>query len=116
MAFTTGKRNELRVVRGATHTLEIRVFGPDGRPFELLEGDIVRFGVKFDDRSNRLLLKKEATTLENGRAWIVLEAEDTIPMDAGRYKYDVGLQSGAYYFPIVKYADLILEPNVTTKE
>lgn len=116
MIFSTCRKKVLRLVRGATHTLELRVYGPDGRPYELLEGDVIRFGVKYDEGSTSFLLKKQSSELNDGVTWILIEAEDTLGMEAGEYKFDVGLQSGDYYFPIVRYSDFILEPNITTKE
>lgn len=116
MFFSTCRKTALRLVRGATHTLEIRVNGPDGRPYPLQEGQLIRFGVKYDESSGSYLVKKETGELVDGVTWIVIEAEDTMGMEAGEYKYDIGLQSGDDYFPIVKYSDFILEPNVTSKE
>ncbi len=116
MFFSTCKKTQLRLVRGASHTLEITVCGPDGKPYGLQEGDVIRFGVKYDGASSGYLVKKETETLVNGVTHIEIAPEDTMDMAAGEYKFDIGLQSGEGYFPVVRYSDLILEPNVTAKE
>ncbi len=116
MFFPTSKKTELRLVRGASHTLEVCICGPDGSPYMLQQGDMVRFGVKFDGASSVYLVKKEVSSLVDGITRIEITPEDTMGMEAGAYKFDIGLQSGGSYFPVVRYSDFILEPNVTAKE
>ncbi len=116
MVFLSNKEAKLKMVRGSTQMIEIQVVGPEGEPYALLEGEVIRFGVKNSDCSGGYLVKKDSTELIEGIARIVLRPEDTIEMDPGRYCYDVGLQSGSHYYSVVKYSDFILEPNVTWKE
>jgi len=116
MVFLTNRGTNLRMVRGSTQVLEIQVLGPDGEPYGLLEGEVLRFGVKNAECSSGYLVKKDCTELETGICRIILNPEDTIGMEPGRYSYDVGLQSGAHYYPVVTYSEFLLEPNVTWKE
>lgn len=116
MVFAPCRKTELRMVRGSSQVIEVRVRTPQGLPYVPLEGDVIRFGVKYDEGSGSYLVKKETSELTDGTAYITIEAEDTIAMETGGYKFDIGLQSGEYYFPIVKYSDFILEPNITAKE
>lgn len=116
MVFLPNKESALNVIRGSTQILEIQVMGPEGEPYTLLEGEVLRFGVKNTECSSGYLVKKECRELEAGICQIVLSPEDTIGMEPGRYCYDVGLQSGSHYFPVVRYSDFMLEPNVTWKE
>lgn len=116
MIFSTCKKTELRMVRGSSQVIQVQVRTPSGQPYTLLEGDVIRFGVKYDENASAYLLKKETTELTGGVSFINIEAEDTIGMEVGKYKFDIGLQSGQYYFPIVKFSDFILEPNITAKE
>lgn len=116
MVFLSKKENELKMVRGSSQTLEIQVLGPDGQPYVLLEGDVIRFGVKHPEYFGAYLIRKESRGLVNGMTSVDIDPEDTIGMEPGRYCYDIGLQSGEEYFPVVKYSEFILEPNVTWKE
>lgn len=116
MIFLSQKATELKMVRGSTQVLEICVQAPDGGPYILLEGDVIRFGIKDPEGRGEYLVKKESRSLLGGMTSVTIDPEDTIEMEPGRYCYDVGLQSGAAYFPIVKVSDFILEPNVTWKE
>ena len=116
MVFLPNKESGLQMVRGSTQVLEIQVVGPEGEPYALLEGEVLRFGVKSSECSSGYLVKKDCRNLEKGICRIVIDPEDTITMEPGRYCYDVGLQSGSNYFPVVRYSDFVLEPNVTWKE
>lgn len=116
MYFPTNRKNELRLVRGSTQMLQIRVWDAQGKPYQKLDGDVIRFGVKPDGEFGRYLLKKDTGELEEGLATITLQPEDTIGMEIGKYHFDIGLQSEGMYFPIVKYSEFILEPNITAKE
>lgn len=116
MIFTTSKKTELRLVKGTSQLLEIRVRGADGGPYTMLEGDVIRFGVKFSENSADYVLKKETEELTDGITRIALEPEDTANMEAGLYRFDIGLQSGDQYFIIVPYSDFVLMPNITAKE
>lgn len=110
------KRNELRMVRGSTQTLEVRLLGPDGKPYDPLGGSVLRFGIKYDENSSGYLLKKETTELTGGIGWFTLIPEDTLGMECGGFKYDIGLQSGELYECVVPYSDFVLVPNITSKE
>ena len=116
MIFTTSNKTALRIVRGASQLIEIRVCSPDGGPYELLEGDVIRFGVKFDENRGDYLLKKETTQLTGGITRIALEPEDTKDLECGMYKFDIGLQTGEQYLTVVPYSDFIVLPSITGKE
>lgn len=110
------KRNELRMIRGTTQTLEVRLLKPDGSAYEPCEGDVLRFGVRYDENSSRYELKKETADLEGGIGWFTLMPEDTMLMECGRFQYDIGLQSGELYHNVVPCSPFYLVPNVTSKE
>ena len=116
MVFLGKKETSLKMVRGATQVIEIQVLAPDGQPYVLLEGDVIRFGVKDAAHPSGYLVKKERGSLSNGITSVTILPEDTIGMEPGRYSYDVGLQSGEHYFPVIPCSDFVLEPNVTWKE
>lgn len=116
MIVTTNRKNRLEIVRGTSQLIEIRITGPDGAPYSLLEGDVIRFGVKFHQDRPDYLLKKEARELTGGVTRIALEPEDTGNLECGIYKFDIGLQTGAQYLCVVPYSDFVLLPNITEKE
>lgn len=110
------RNSEIRMVRGTSQLLEIRVTDGHGAPYVLSEGDVIRFGVKYEEGNGAYLVKKQSSTLTDGITRIHLTPEDTMEMEPGRYKFDIGLQTGEDYFPVVAYSDFILVPNVTEKE
>ena len=116
MIVTTSNKTQLQMVRGTSQLIEIRVTGPDGAPYTLLEGDVIRFGVKYHEERPDYLLKKESTELTGGVTRIALEPEDTGELECGVYKFDIGLQTGEQYLSVVPYSDFVLLPNITGKE
>ena len=116
MFYHSCKRNELRMVRGCTQTLEVRLLSVDGKPYEPLEGDVLRFGVRYDENSSAYLLKKETAELAGGIGWFTLTPEDTIGMECGGFKYDIGLQSGEMYHSVIPCSEFVLIPHITSKE
>ena len=116
MVFLPHKQTELRMIRGSTMTLEVEMSAEDGQPYVLLEGDVIRFGVKHGFASGGYRILKETGELKEGIAQIQIDPEDTMEMEPGRYAYDIGIQSGENYFMVVGLSDFVLEPNVTGKE
>lgn len=104
------------MVRGTTQTLEVRLLGPDGSAYVPLEGDVLRFGIRYDEGSKGYLVKKETEALQDGIGCFTLEPEDTLGMECGCFQYDIGLQSGELYSSVVPCSDFILVPNITAKE
>lgn len=116
MVFLPEKETELHMVRGTTMTLEIELTAEDGQPYVMLQGDVVRFGVKQAPGVGVYRILKETGTLTDGIGTVQITPEDTERMEPGRYAYDIGLQSGDDYFMAVGWSDFVLEPNVTEKE
>ncbi len=110
------RKNELRMIRGTTQTLEVRLLSPDGSAYKPLDGDVLRFGIRYDEDSSSYLLKKETSELTGGIGRFMLEPEDTTLMECGCFKYDIGLQSGDLYEMVIPYSDFVLLPNITAKE
>lgn len=116
MVFLPERETELHMIRGTTMTLEIELTAENGQPYVMLQGDVIRFGVKQAPGFGEYRILKEITALTNGVGIIQLNPEDTQQMEPGQYAYDIGLQSGEDYFVAVGWSDFILEPNVTGKE
>lgn len=116
MAYQTNDKNTIKVIRGTTKTLRVRITDAAGAPYILQDGDIVRFGVKRSADSSKYLIEKEVTGAADGAVIIILSPEDTAALDHGQYKYDVGLQSGENYFNVIPYSAFVILPNITAKE
>ena len=107
----------LEIVRGTTNTFEVGVTDAAGLPYNLGPGEKIIFGVKKnpDVKEEPLLIVKTAEILYEGLYSVRLCPEDTIDMDLGRYYYDVALDNGTDFFPVVPCSPLILAANVTRR-
>lgn len=114
--FPTNYKNMLEVIRGTTKTFSVNITDANGDPYSLASGDVVRFGVKQESGDEAYLIEKEVTEGEGGVFAFTIAPEDTINLEPGHYKYDVGLQTGEDYFNVIPYSRFVLTPNVTEKE
>lgn len=106
----------VQIVRGTTKLITVVLYDEDGNECELEEGEFLRFGVS--QRSGMpLLIQKEIdeADINDGEYIIALTPEDTQDLKVGRYYYDIGLQSGDDYFPIVEFSPFDILPNVTRR-
>ncbi len=82
--------NRIIMTRGDTLQAQVEIFETSGEPYEIQEGDFVRFSMK--DKSKRgcgqVFLRKEvpASTL-----LLTLQPEDTEQLSYGEYGYDIEL-------------------------
>ena len=97
----------ISMVRGDDETLTVSI--TDGT---FSTGDIVTFTVRqrVDDP---ILIQKEVTTFQSGKAVIVIAHADTESLDVGKYVYDIQLMSGGKITTIVKKSKFTLEEEVT---
>ena len=99
----TANSNEINIPRGTSLPIGIRITNSDGTAYEPQNNDVVRFGVKRDEKSDSFVISKTAQYDNENDCYVVeLSPEDTITLDFGRYWYDVGLQTddGDYYMII----------------
>lgn len=80
--------NKITLTRGDTFRATVSIFNPDGTPYELQEGDSVRFAMKQDYDDEEVLILKDIPT---DTMELVLEPEDTKPYEFGDYVYDIQL-------------------------
>lgn len=108
-------KQSIAIVRGTTLSVKIKVNNADGTPHELLEGEIIRFGVKKMPADNEELISKELTSESgsNGEYTLILLPDDTKELPFGTYYYDVGLQSGVNYYNIVECSEFEIAYNIT---
>ena len=108
----------IEMVRGTTHAVAIGLSYASGAAYTLAHGEVLRFGVKRTYNSTEYLIEKELTSadLYAGDYVLVLRPADTEGLACGRYYYDIGLQSGADYFNVVKCSNFTLSQNITSWE
>ena len=90
----TVKKNSIILTRGDTFKGQISVTDKDGNPYELQEGDTVRFAMKksYLDADEDVLIVKQIPT---DTLILTLNPEDTKELPFGTYVYDVQLTSAA---------------------
>lgn len=112
--------SNIKIPARRTIDLVIDLVGANGETYQMAEGETLRFGMKRTTGVPVCCLQKsvtaEAYSATLGGYVITLRPEDTAELPAGPYFYDVGLQIGEEYFPVVETAHINLTPNVTEKE
>lgn len=110
---------KITVERGKSYGFALEITDEDtGEQYALQSGETLRFGVKARTGDPNYLILKEDTSAdadEDGRYPIFINPTDTINLPTGTYHYDVGLQSGDDYWPIINWSDFVIGPNATTK-
>lgn len=108
---------KLSIVRGTTNTFNILIKDPDGNPYFLGDGEVLRFGIKRSPENQHIDVEKEVTSeaLRNGVYPVKLSPEDTKDLSCCKYCYDVGLQSGDDYYMVIPCSTLEITSNVTKK-
>lgn len=108
----------IRIVRGASCDFELPVTDAQKQPYTLAEGEFFRFGVKRFPGNGMYLIRKDFADAgeEPGVYLFSLSPDDTSELDFGSYFYDVGLQSGEDYFPVVPCSAFEICFNVTEWE
>lgn len=108
----------LSVVRGSSNTFNISMNDPDGNVYVLDQKETLRFGVKKypEDSKYRILKNLASADYKNGVYPVVLKPEDTQVLTFGTYYYDVGVQNGDDYYPIVAVSTFEVTKNVTRRE
>lgn len=109
-------KQDIEIIRGTTNTFAVTVKDKStGNLYEMAEGEIIRFGVKKKPEHEDYVLLKEFTTMTDGVCEIRIAPDDTASLPFGKYFYDVGLQSGADYFPVIKPSVFHIKANITKK-
>lgn len=82
------KGTSITMTRGDTFAADIMIYQPNGKPYELQEGDMILFTMKKSAKDLEPLVQKEVpiSTMK-----LVLESEDTKNLEFGAYVYDVQL-------------------------
>lgn len=113
-------RQNISIVRGTTEYFTVYIVGADDdEPYELHTGEILRFGIKTRADVMDCIIKKELTSEEvdsDGGYTFKFEPSDTKNLPIGTYLYDIGLQSGNDYYPVIEASDFVVAKNATTWE
>ena len=106
--------NIIEMVRGTTNSIFVTVLDDDGEQYTLQSGDKLIFGVKTNINNSDCCIHKVITE-GDGEYEIRLKPEDTEDLPCGKFCYDVGLQVGEDYFPVIECSPFILNQNVTKR-
>lgn len=107
----------ISIIRGMTNTFNITLTDPEGNPYFLGDGEVLRFGIKRNTAERQCCIRKELTAadLKNGVYPIKLTPEDTAGLPCGGYCYDAGVQIGEDYYIVIPCSRLEITSNVTKK-
>lgn len=108
----------IAIVRGTTNSFSIAITDEDtGEPYELEAGEVLRFGIKRRPEDAECIITKEITEADEDDSYpFTISPSDTLELDFGRYWYDVGLQDGAAYYPIIAASPFDIAWNITERE
>lgn len=104
---------KIEIVRGTTNTIEITLTDGDGNLRTLSSGEVIVFGLKEKLTDSEYVFVRAAVVKDLGVYTFEIEKEDTEQCEVGTYWYDVGLQSGDYFFNIVEASPFVIIHNVT---
>ena len=105
----------IEMVRGTTKVITVTVRNEDGGLYALPSGAKLILGVKYNSINSDCCIKKVLTE-GAGVYRFKFVPEDTENLECGRLCYDVGLQIGADYFPVIPCSPFVLTHNVTRRE
>lgn len=100
--------NRITLVRGDTLQAIVNILY-EGEPYELREGDSLRFAMKKTYSSRNVIINK---TIPNDTLQLILEPEDTAGLKDGTYVYDVELTFANGDIDTFIRGDFILLPDV----
>jgi hypothetical protein len=80
--------NTIFLTRGDTFKAHLSINNPDGSVYTPVEGDTVRFALKENIEDQECLILKN---IPIDTMLLVLEPQDTKPLDFGSYIYDIQL-------------------------
>ena len=108
----TVKKTTITLTRGDTFKAQIHITDKEGNPYEIQEGDEVRFAMKknYSDPDTEVLIVKQVPT---DTLILTLEPEDTKDLPFGTYVYDIQLTTAAGEIDtFIAKASLILTEEV----
>ena len=117
-------KQNISITRARTKRFKLYVTDASGSNRTLSTGERLIFGVKknVSDVEYKILKKTDGETPDIiyddvlSAYIIVFNPTDTNECSPGDYVYDVGLQNGTNYYPIIETSTFTILPNVTERE
>lgn len=112
------EQEPIQIVRGTTAGFSVSIEDIDtGEAYTLAEGEFLRFGVKFSPEDDACIFEIEFNEAdEAGDYGFTIGVNNTKNMAFGSYWYDIGLQSGSDYYPVIKASPFEVCYNITKWE
>lgn len=112
--------NAIVIKKGESMTFNLSITDVDGNPYELKDGEVIRFGVKKRFEDSDYVLEKTYTKtdyIEQSKSWLIkIKSSDTMKLLTGNYIYDIGVQSGENYYYVIDPSPFDIERRVTEWE
>ena len=109
----------IQIVRGTTHTLYINLADKSGNAYVLAENETLRFALKHrpEDKQTEIVKDIGATEYdEEGHCYVLrLSPSETEALTLGRHFYDIGMQSGTDYIPVIGCSTADILPNISSR-
>ena len=106
--------DNLKVARGRSRTFKLELLDEDDNFYSLAGDEKIIFGVKKNPAIDEdYVILKAVTSGTDGVYKFSISPADTIDLICGKYYYDIGLQSGAEYYPIIDTETFEVTQNVT---
>lgn len=83
------KGTNVTITRGDAFSANICIYQPNGKLYNLVEGDIVQFAMKKSTKDTTILILKD---IPKETMKLVLNPDDTKELDFGTYMYDIQLK------------------------
>ena len=105
---------ELSMVRGDTEEILVGMKEKDGEAIAFIDGDTVYFTIKTSIYTDVKSLQKVVTTFDDGKALILIDANDTKSKEYGLYRYDIQLsRANGKVTTLVEDSPFIIKGEVT---
>lgn len=108
---------DIELTRGRSYDIDLDVSDKNGNGYTLGDGEVILFGIKKNPNTDAapIICRAAVASSTTGVYTISIRPEDTQELPPGNYYYDVGLESGGNFYPIIEISVLHLLPNVTKK-
>ena len=107
MMLTIKSNNDIHLTQGDSAYLNVEITNDDGTPYAIKEGDTLTMTVKATNGTK--IFSKTVQAYES----IIIEPQDTINVEVGRYKYDIQLNTENQVYTIISVSSFFVEEGIT---